>query len=112
MVKKTKIQIIKRCIKIIIALGILCVLGILGFFVKRTYAYENANMPKWMTLSEIQRVAILNRVVPGFDENSQELLIQCVTKIAQLPDSDKMSIRDSIVICYNGIKTNAGNHEK
>ena len=102
MAAKTKIQIIKRCAKITIAIGVLAILVFLGFFVKYNYTFENADMTKWLKMSESQRISTLNRVVPNYE--NQELLIQCVTKIAQLPDSDKMDIRDAIALCYNGIK--------
>ena len=110
MATKTKIQIIKRCIKITIALVVLFVLVFLGFFVKPTHTFENSDMTHWLTLPETQQTATLNRVVPNYEY--PELLTKCVTKIAQLPDSDKMNIRDAIVICYNGIKANAAINEK
>ena len=84
---------------------VLIALVFLGFFVKYNHTFENANMGKWLTLSESQRVATINRVVSN--PSDQELLLQCVTKIAELPDSDKMDIRDAISICYNGIMANS-----
>lgn len=110
MIQKTRIRIVKRALKITIALGVLTVLVFLGFFVKYNHTFENSNMTKWLDLSEKQRVATLQRVVPEYE--NQELLMQCVTKIAHLPDSDKMDIRDAISLCYNGIKTNSGGDEK
>ena len=101
----TKIRIIKRIIKITVATVVLVALVFLGFFVKYNYTFENANMEKWLGLSESQRIATINRVIPNPD--NRELLVQCVTKIAELPDSDKMDIRDAISICYNGIKANS-----
>ncbi len=110
MTQKTRIRIVKRALKITIALGVLTVLVFLGFFVKYNHTFENSNMTKWLDLSEKQRVATLQRVVPEYE--NQELLMQCVTKIAHLPDSDKMDIRAAISLCYNGIKTNSGGDEK
>ena len=104
MAKITKIQIIKRIIKITVALAIFIALAVLVFFAKHNRTFENADMSKWLKMSEIQRLSVLYRVAP--DCNNRELLLQCVTKIAQLPDSDKMDIRDAIAICYNGIKIN------
>ena len=104
MPKKTKIKIIKRIIKISIAIAVAVILVFLGFFVKYNYTFENASMEKWRNLTTEQQINTLNRVVSDYD--NEELLLQCVTKISQIPDSQKMDIRDAIVICYNGIKIN------
>ena len=87
MVTKTKIQIVKRMIKVAIAISVLVTLVFLGFFVKHNHTFEKSYTTKWLKLSEKQRVLTLERIVS--DSSNQELLIQCVTKIAQLPDSDK-----------------------
>ena len=110
MVTKTKIQIVKRMIKVAIAISVLVTLVFLGFFVKHNHTFEKSDATKWLELSEKQRVSTLKRIVS--DSENQELLIKCVTKIAQLPDSDKMNIRDAVAICYNGIKINTENDKK
>ena len=46
--KKTKIQQIKRVIKIAVASGLILLFVVLGFFVQYTNrTYENINMKKW-----------------------------------------------------------------
>lgn len=105
MPKKSKTRLIKRMLKISIAGIVGLVLIVLGFFVNRTYTFENSNMKKWLELSDEQQIKTLKRVVKKSDND--DLLIQCVTKIAELPDSEKMDIRDAVVLCYNGIKINA-----
>lgn len=105
MPKKSKTRLIKRILKISIAGIVGLVLIVLGFFVNRTYTFENSNMKKWLELSDEQQIKTLKRVVKKSDND--DLLIQCVTKIAELPDSEKMDIRDAVVLCYNGIKINA-----
>ena len=104
MSKKTKIKIIKRIVKVVIAVAVVVVLVFFGFFVKYNYTFENASMKKWPNLTVEQQINALNHVVPDYTD--QELLLQCVSKISQIPDSEKMDIRDAIVICYNGIKIN------
>lgn len=101
----TKIRLIKRILKISIAGIVIILLIFLGFFVQYNYTFENSNMKKWLVLSEQQREKTLYKIVP--DTADKDLLIQCVTKIANLPDSEKMDIRDGVVLCYNGIKINA-----
>lgn len=108
MVKKTKIQKLKRVVKISVATCVLILLIVLGFFVKYNYTFENSNMKKWLSLSESQQIQTVNRIIPEFKNlDVQELLIQCITKIAMLPDSENMDIRDATSICYNGIKINS-----
>jgi len=104
MSKETKIRLIKRILKITIASCVLLLLIILGFFVNHTYTFENSNMKKWLELSEEQQIKTVKRIVPNLKDEA--LLIQCVTKIAQLPDSEKMDIRDAVALCYNGIRIN------
>lgn len=110
MTQQTKIQQIKLFIKISI---IVCVLGIfvvLGFFVQPIKTFEKSHMKKWLTLSEQEKITTIQRIVPNAEQ--QDLLINCVTKIAELPDSNKMIIHDAVVLCYNGIKLNSQPDEK
>jgi len=105
MTKNTKIQKIKLFIKASIIIAVLFVFVVLGIFVRPSSSnFENSHMKKWLVLNKQQRIFTLNRVVNDADD--QELLLQCVDKIAGLPDSDDMLIRDAISICYNGIKIN------
>ena len=107
---RTKLQKIKYIIKITIVCVLLFLFVALGFCVKHTYTFENSSLKKWQFLSEQHRIATLNRIVPNAQDS--ELLIQCVSKIAQLPDSETMDIRDATVLCYNGIKLNSVSDEK
>jgi len=102
--KKTRLQRIKYVIKITIIGVLLLAFVILGFFVKHTYTYENSSLKKWPVLSEQQQIATINRIVQKPQDIT--LLIQCVSKMAQLPDSENMDIRDAVALCYNGIKLN------
>jgi len=109
MSKESKIRLIKRILKVSIATVVLLVLVILGFFVNYTYTFENSDMKKWLELTDEQRTKTVKRVIPKLEDDA--LLIQCVTKIAELPDSEKMDIRDAVALCYNGIKINSINEK-
>ena len=106
---RTKIQKIKRLLKIGIATGIFALLFVLGLFVKINYTFENSNMKRWGTLAEQDRIMTIQRVVPNAE--SQDLLLECITKISALPNSNEMLIRDATVLCYNGIKLNPSQNE-
>lgn len=110
MTKRTKIQIVKLFIKASIIIGVLCVFIVLGIFIRPAHTFENANMKKWLSLSMEERTLTLNRVVKNVSD--QELLMKCVDKIAALPNSNEMQIRDAVVICYNGIQMNVSQDEE
>jgi len=107
---KKKIQQIKLFIKASIIIAVLCVFVVLGIFVRPSRTFENANMKKWTSLTEEQRVSTIERIIK--DTADQELLIKCVEKIAGLPDSNEMLIRDAAAICYSGIQINASQSEE
>ena len=106
MQERSKIQGLKRIIKISIAMLIIAVLVILGLFVKNARTFENSSMDRWLVLSESQQIDAVYKVAPEFDDD-MGLLLNCVTKIARIPDSGSMNIRDAISLCYNGMKINS-----
>ncbi|MBR3510911.1 MAG: hypothetical protein IKN73_02515 [Alphaproteobacteria bacterium] len=95
---------IRRFIKISVALVIVFLLIISAFFVQHSRTFENNSLSKWSQITDTQRISTLERIVK--ESENQDLIISCVTKIAQLPDSNEMIIRDAISLCYNGIKLN------
>ena len=99
------IRFLKRIIKISVAVIIILSALFLGLFVKNNQKYENSNMSKWLKIPEPERMAILTRTAKDMED--KDLLMSCVDKIASLPDSNEMIIRDAISLCYNGIKLNA-----
>ncbi len=110
MTQKTKIQQIKLVIKISIVICVLSIFVGLVFFAQPIRTFEKSHMKKWLSLSEQERITTIQRIVPNAEQ--QDLLIDCITKIAELPDSNKMIIHDAAVLCYNGIKLNSQSDEK
>ena len=108
--QKHKLQQIKLFIKISIVVCILGMFIVLGFFVKPIRTFEKSHMKKWLTLSEQEQITTVQKIVPNAE--NQDLLISCITKIAELPDSNKMVIHDAAVLCYNGIKLNSKTEDK
>ena len=101
---------IKRLLKICIIICILSVFVVFGFFIKHTHNFENYKMSKWLGLSQQQQIYTLNKIIP--ESETSDLMIACMTKIAGLPDSDEMIIRDAAALCYNGIKLSAQDDNK
>ncbi len=102
MAKKNKIQKIKNFIKVCVALGLLLLFIVLAFFVKHKRTFENANMDKWISLDADQRTDTMQRIIPDFENN--DLFMNCMNKIASLPESENMMIQSAAALCYNGIK--------
>nr|MBQ0091614.1 hypothetical protein [Candidatus Enterousia merdequi] len=110
MTKKTKIQIIKTFIKISIVVFVLLVFIVLGLFVKPQQHFEDYNMKKWSEITPEQQLDIITNITNA-TENT-DVMIACVSKIARLPDSEDMQIRDAVALCYTGIKLNVETENK
>ena len=104
MPKKTRIQKIKNFIKILVASVLVIMFIVLTFFIKHNHSFENSNMKKWDSLTDIQRMTTIQQVIPDFEQD--DLFIACMNKIAKLPESNNMIIQSAISLCYNGIKLN------
>lgn len=104
-VKKTKFQKIKTFIKLSVAFGLVVLFVFLGFFVKHKRSFENSDMGKWTTLSDVQRIETLQKIIPNIED--QDLLLACMDKIATLPESSNMIIQSAASLCHNGIKLNS-----
>ncbi len=109
-VKKTKFQKIKRFIKISVASGLVMLFVFLGFFVKHKRSLENANMGKWIALTDTQRIETLQKIIPNIE--NQDLLLACMNKIATLPESSDMIIQSAASLCHAGIKLNSAASNK
>ncbi len=112
MAKKTnKIRKIKNFIKIYVASGLVFLFVVLVIFEKHNNNIsENTSMNKWISLSEIQRVKVLQKIIPESD--NMDLLIGCMNKISALTDSNDMIIQTAASLCYNGIKLNSVPNEQ
>ena len=106
---KKRVRKIKRFLKICIIVCVLSTFIILGFFVKHSYNFEKSKMSEWLKISEVQQMNTLQKIIPEISDS--ELLVACMNKIAELPDSNEMTIRSATVLCYNGIKMNIPNDE-
>ena len=110
MTKQTNLQIFKLFIKSAIIITVLGIFIALGVFIRTPHTFENSHMKKWLALSEFQRIETVENIIK--DDTNQELLIKCVTKIANLPHSNEMLIRDAAFICYKGIQINSAKNEE
>lgn len=93
---------IKKYFKILI--GILALLLVFMVFVmtQRTENLETAVLKKWPAASLERRMAAA-KILVGTDQNA-ELIVKCIDKIAAMPDSGEMAVRDAASLCYTGIQ--------
>jgi hypothetical protein len=95
-------QFIKRHVKFII--GILA-LGLVAavFFVSMQSGQnlEDGELRNWPAASQARRNAAV-RILSGTEENT-EIMVACLDKMATLPDSGTVKIRDAASLCMAGV---------
>ncbi len=93
---------IKKYLKFIIGVCVLILVIVLFFMVQRSSDLESGYIKDWRAASLERRTAAV-KILTASDNNS-ELLVQCVDKIATLPESGEMAIRDAVSLCYTGVQ--------
>ncbi len=96
-------QFMKRYLKFLIGIAVLImVIIVFACTMKTTDSLETGTMKDWQKASVERRSAAAQMVVAS-DANI-ELLVACVDKIAALPDSAEMAVRDAVALCHTGIQ--------
>ena len=93
---------VKKYLKFFVGIGVL----ILAIFVfvqtQKTTALESGQLKNWRSASVQRRVAAVKVLTAS--ENNLELMVKCVDKIATLPDSGDMPVRDAVELCFVGMQ--------
>lgn len=97
----------KKYLKFFIGVAVLILAIVVFFLAMRSSDLENGNLKQWRSADLARRTAAA-QILSASDENL-DLLVQCVDKIASLPDSGDMAIRDAMALCYTGIQVNQNN---
>ncbi|MCL1786081.1 MAG: hypothetical protein FWG39_02945 [Alphaproteobacteria bacterium] len=86
-----------------LAVGILTVtlVGFIFFMSMRPTALEEGDLRSWRGTGESRRVAAVE-ILTGSAENLG-LMVACIDRVAALPDSYKMKVRDAAALCAAGI---------
>lgn len=98
---------LKRYLKFFIGVAVLILFIIVFFFAMRSSDLESGNLKQWRGADLTRRTAAA-QILSASDEDV-DLLVQCVDKIASLPESGNMAIRDAVALCYTGIQVNKNN---
>ncbi len=88
--------------KILIGIAALILVFVVFVMTQRSENLETAALKKWPAASMERRLAAA-KILTGSDENA-ELIVQCIDKIAAMPDSGEMAVRDAASLCYTGIQ--------
>lgn len=98
---------VKKYLKIFIGVAVLILAIVVFFFAMRTSNLENAGLRKWRAADLNRRMAAA-QILSASDANL-DLLVKCVDKIATLPESGDMMVRDAVTLCNMGIIMNENN---
>lgn len=93
---------IKKYFKIFIGIAVLILAVVVFFFSQQSSDLETGVLKDWRAAPMDRRVASA-QILTGADKNI-DLLVACIDKMATLPDSGEMAIRDAASLCYTGIQ--------
>ncbi len=95
-------RLLKKYLKFIIGICAIIMVIVLFFMAQRSNELEGGLLKDWRSASMERRVAAA-RILTASDSNI-DLIVACVDKMATLPDSGEMAIRDAASLCYTGIQ--------
>ena len=92
-------QFIKKYIKFIIGIMVLMLVVVVFVQTMKTTALETGLLKDWRSARRENAVKVLTA-----SDKDLGLLVACVDKMAELPDSGDMSVRDAAELCYVGLQ--------
>ncbi|MBP5363973.1 MAG: hypothetical protein J6Y49_01325 [Alphaproteobacteria bacterium] len=92
----------KFVLKFLLGIAVLLAVFFIFFHTQRSNDLSVGNLKNWASASADQRIATA-RVVTASDDANIDLIVACVSKMATLPDSHEMIVRDAISLCHTGI---------
>lgn len=92
---------VKKYLKFIIGIAVLIFAIIVFFLAQRSSNLESEILRNWPSASLERRQSAV-KILTASDENT-DLLVQCVDKIASLPESSEMAVKDAVSLCYTGL---------
>ena len=93
---------IKKYFKIFIGVAALIMVVVVFFFSQRSNDLETGTLKDWPAATSERRISAA-QILTGADKDI-DLLVACIDKMATLPDSSEMAIRDAASLCYTGIQ--------
>lgn len=93
---------VKKYFKIFIGVAVLIMVLVVFFFAQRSGTLETGVLKDWRAAALDRRIAAA-QILTGADKNV-DLLVACVDKMATLPESGEMAVRDAMSLCHTGVK--------
>ncbi|MBO4700806.1 MAG: hypothetical protein J5620_03615 [Alphaproteobacteria bacterium] len=89
---------------LIFVVGIFALLFVVSVFVRiqKTTSLESGTLKDWRAASIERRVAAV-KILRASDDKV-DILVKCVDKMATLPDSNDMAVRDATELCFMGMQ--------
>lgn len=97
----------KKYLKFFIGIAVLLLTIVVFFIAQRSGDLEGSTLKKWRG-ADIERRTAAVQILVASDKHS-ELLVKCVDKIASLPESGEMAVKDAVSLCYTGIQLKENN---
>lgn len=95
----------KTFLKFVIGVAVLVLVVFVFFRAQRSSDLETGTLNNWQAASLDRRVAAV-KILAATDQYTDSI-VACVDKMATLPDSGDMAIRDAVALCYTGIQLKA-----
>lgn len=92
----------KNYFKIFIGVAVLILVIVVFFFAQRSDTLETGTLKNWRAATIERRISAV-QIMTGATENI-DILVACIDKMATLPDSGEMAVRDAASLCHTGIK--------
>lgn len=93
---------LKKNLKFLIGVGVLLFVVLVFVQTQKTTALESGQLKDWRAASIERRLDAIKILTAS--EKNLELLIKCVDKMANLPDSSDMPVRDAVQLCLMGVQ--------
>lgn len=93
---------LKKSLIFVVGLGVLLLVVFIFTQVQKTTALETGTLKDWRAASIERRVAAV-KILRASDEKV-EILVKCVDKMATLPESSDMTVRDATELCFVGVQ--------
>lgn len=93
---------LKTALVFLIGVGVL-IMAIMFFAQsQKTTSLESGTLKHWPSASFDRRVAAVKILTAT--EKDNEMIVKCVDKMATLPDSETMAVRDAVNLCFAGMQ--------
>ncbi|MDR1338149.1 MAG: hypothetical protein LBJ73_03945 [Rickettsiales bacterium] len=96
------VAIVKKYMKLLIGVAAVILFAVAFFIMNRSSDLETGNLKHWKSASLARRGAAA-QILTGTDEHT-DLMVRCLDKVASLPDSADMPVKDAASLCFTGIQ--------